>query len=213
MFVQRLRRRLFGYKKGDVFAFIAEMDAKAAEKLSEKDREIEELKNKIAELEANSQAVVRALVVAEEKSREMIDDASAKADAMLRDADKEISSKKAEFEKEMKEKREALALEIQTEKSNVNREIEVKRKAIKNYYDEENKKIDRIKNEVDRMRKASMEAIHNFENQLMEVERMSENSRSYLGAAKGFSQTESAIESFNGVERDIPVHIVESIME
>ena len=191
MFVQRLRRRLFGYKKADVFAFVTEIDQKAAEKLAEKDKQIDELKAKIADLEAERGAVINALKAAEEKATELVADAREKADSMRKEAE----------------------LEIQEKKNNVNREIEIKRKAIKNYYANENKKIDQIKGEVDRMRRASLDAIQNFERQLREVERMTENSSSYLDTAMDFAHTNSGLESFNDVEREIPIHIVESISE
>ncbi len=191
MFVQRLRRRLFGYKKADVFAFVTELDQKAAEKLAEKDKQIDELKAKVAELEADRSAVINALKVAEEKATEIVADAREKADSMRKDAE----------------------LEIQEKKNNVNREIEIKRKAIKSYYANENKKIDQIKGEVERMRKASLDAIQNFERQLREVERLTENSSSYLGTAMDYAQTGAALENFNDVDREIPIHIVESISE
>ncbi len=191
MFVQKLRRRLFGFKKADVYAFITEVDEKAAEKLAEKDREIEELKSKIAELEADRSAVINALKLADEKAREIVSDAQDRADSMRKDAEREI----------------------QEQKSNVNREIEIKRRAIKSYYANENKKIDQIKSEVERMRRASLDAIQNFERQLREVERMTENSSSYIGSAMDYAQTTSDLESFNDTDRDIPVHIVESISE
>lgn len=191
MFVQKLRRRLFGFKKADVYAFITEIDEKAAEKLAEKDKEIEELKAKIAELEADRSAVINALKLADEKAKEIVSDAQDRADSMRKDAEREIQEKK----------------------SNVNREIEIKRKAIKSYYANENKKIDQIKSEVERMRMASLDAIQNFERQLREVERMTENSSSYIGSAMDYAQTGSALETFNDADRDIPVHIVESISD
>ncbi len=191
MFVQRLRRRLFGYKKADVFAFVTEIDQNASEKIAEKDKQIDELKTKIAELEAERSAVINALKAAEEKATEIVADAREKADSMRKEVE----------------------LEIQEKKNNVNREIEIKRKAIKNYYANENKKIDQIKVEVDRMRRASLDAIQNFERQLREVERMTDNSSSYLGTAMDFAQTNSGLESFNDVDREIPIHIVESISE
>lgn len=191
MFVKRLRRRLFGFKKKDVFAFITEIDQKAAEKLAEKDKQIDELKAKITELEADRSAVINALKLADEKAKEIVSDAQSKADAMRQDTEREIQEKK----------------------NNVNREIEIKRKAIKNYYANENKKIDQIKSEVERMRRASLDAIQNFERQLREVERMTENSSSYIGSAMDYAQTGSALETFSDTERDIPIHIVESISE
>ena len=191
MIIQRLRRRLFGFKKADVYAFITEMDNKAAEKLAEKDKEIEELKAKLAELEANRDAVISVLQIAEKKAKELVDDAQNRADTIRKDAQQEV----------------------QELKTNVNREIEIKRKAIKSYYATENKKIDQIKGEVERMRRASLDAIQNFERQLREVERMTSNSSSYVDSAMDYAQTGAALETFADVDRDIPVHIVESISD
>ena len=191
MIIQRLRRRLFGFKKADVYAFITEMDNKAAERLAEKDKEIEELKAKLAELEANRDAVISVLQIAEKKAKELVDDAQNRADTIRKDAQQEV----------------------QELKTNVNREIEIKRKAIKSYYATENKKIDQIKGEVERMRRASLDAIQNFERQLREVERMTSNSSSYVDSAMDYAQTGAALETFADVDRDIPVHIVESISD
>ena len=191
MIIQRLRRRLFGFKKADVYAFITEMDNKAAEKLAEKDKEIEELKSKLAELEANRDAVISVLQIAEKKAKELVDDAQNRADTIRQNAQQEV----------------------QELKTNVNREIEIKRKAIKSYYATENKKIDQIKGEVERMRRASLDAIQNFERQLREVERMTSNSSSYVDSAMDYAQTGAALETFADVDRDIPVHIVESISD
>ncbi len=196
--LKKLRSRLFGFKKSDVYGYIAEMDEVASERLAEKDKEIEELKAKLAEyeerikdLEANREAVINVLQIADKKAKDMVCEAQDRADAIRKEAEREI----------------------QEQKNNVNREIEIKRKAIKNYYATENKKIDQIKNEVERMRRASMDAIQNFERQLREVERMTENSGSYLDSAKEYAITDSVPESFGDVERNIPVHIVESVSE
>lgn len=191
MIIQRLRRRLFGFKKADVYAFITEMDEKAAEKLAEKDKEIEELKARVAELEANRDAVISVLQIAEKKAKEIVADAQDRADTMRKDAEHEV----------------------QEMKTNINREIEIKRKAIKSYYVTENKKIDQIKGEVERMRRASLDAIQNFERQLREVERMTANSSSYVDSAMDYAQTGAVPESFANADRDIPVHIVESISD
>lgn len=224
MELRRLRRRLFGYKKADVFDFISEVDEKAAESVAEKEREIEELKARIAEFEADRDAVVSVLKLAEKTAKELVDAAREQADNMRREAETEIAEKQkacdtviAEKKKACEEELEAMKkncdVELTEKKSTVNREIDIKRKAIKNYYETENKKIDRIKNEVERMRKASMDAIQSFERQLREVERMSENSSSYLETAENHSQTDSVPEVFADAERDIPVHIIESISE
>ncbi len=189
MIGKKLRKRLFGFKKADVYDYVQEMDLKAAEKLAEKDKEIAELRAKIAELEANRDAVVSVLQIADAKAKEMVAEAKCEAEEIRKTAEREM----------------------QEQKSIVNREIEIKRRAIKNYYANENKKIDQIKGEVERMRQASLEAIRSFERQLYEVERMSDNNRSYLNSAMNYADTGAVPEGFENVDRDIPVHIVESI--
>ncbi|MBQ9757864.1 MAG: hypothetical protein IJW15_05590 [Clostridia bacterium] len=189
MLARKLRSRLFGFKKKDVYSFIEEMDAKAAEKLAEKDKEIQELRTKVAELEANRDAVVSVLQLAEKHAKEIVDDAKKTAETMRQDAEQEIQEKKGI----------------------VNREIEIKRKAIKTYYANENKKIDQIKGEVERMRRASLDAIQNFERQLREVERMTYNSSSYVSSAMDYAQSNVNLESFDDVDREIPVRIVSSL--
>ena len=186
---KKLRRRLFGFKKSDVYDYVQEMDSKAAEKLAEKDKEIAELREKIAELEANRDAVVSVLQIADAKAKEMVAEARSEAEEIRKTAEREI----------------------QEQKSIVNREIEIKRRAIKSYYANESKKIDQIKGEVERMRQASLEAIRSFERQLYEVERMSDNSSSYLNSAMDYADTGAVPEAFENVDRDIPVHIVESL--
>ena len=61
---KKLRTRLFGFKKADVYGYIAEMDENASEQLAKKDEEIAELKakitkfeNKIKELEKNKPVI------------------------------------------------------------------------------------------------------------------------------------------------------------
>ncbi|MBE7032426.1 MAG: hypothetical protein E7401_05650 [Ruminococcaceae bacterium] len=186
---KKLRSRLFGFKKADVFSYICEMDEKAEAKLAEKDKEIEELKAQIEQLRSERESVVRVLRVAEEKAKDMVDNARKQAEEIREDA--------ANYAREQKEI--------------VNREIEIKRRAVKSYYMNENKKIDQIRGEVERMREASIEAIRKFELELRQVGRMTENSRSYVNTAMGYADTSSELEAFNDVERDIPVHIVESL--
>lgn len=207
--LKKLRSRLFGFKKSDVYSYIAEMDERASEQLEKKDEEIAELKarlaereERIAELEKNREAIVEVLLTADRKAKEIVNEAQQTADSM-----------RAEAEREIKDQKETVDREITEQKNNVNREIEIKRKAIKNYYATENKKIDQIKSEVDRMRQASLDAIQNFERQLREVERMTVNSSSYIDSAKEYAVTESVPESFSDVERNIPVHFVESISD
>ena len=188
---KKLRSRLFGFKKADVFSYIYEMDEKAEAKLAEKDKEIEELKAQVEELRNERESVMSVLRIAEAKSEEMVTDAKKQAE-------------------EIREKAEAYARE---QKETVNREIEIKRRAVKNYYMNENKKIDQIRGEVERMREASIDAIRRFEMELRQVGRMTDNSTSYVNSAIDYAETSSALEAFDDVERAIPVHIVEPLKD
>ena len=98
-------------------------------------------------------------------------------------------------------------------KENVNREIEIKRKAVRNYYVNENKKIDQIRGEVDRMRESSLAAIRKFEEELRAVSQMAENGRAYVSTAIDYAENGVKLESFDDVERTIPIHIVETIKD
>ncbi len=188
---KKLRSRLFGFKKADVFSYIYEMDEKAEAKLAEKDKEIEALKAQVEELRNERESVMNVLRVAEAKAEEMVADAKKQAE-------------------EIREKAETYARE---QKETVNREIEIKRRAVKNYYINENKKIDQIRGEVERMREASIDAIRRFEMELRQVGRMTDNSTSYVNSAIDYAETSSALESFDDVERAIPVHIVEPLKD
>ena len=48
---KKLRSRLFGFKKSDVFSYICELDEKAETRVLEKEKEITELKDRITDLE------------------------------------------------------------------------------------------------------------------------------------------------------------------
>ena len=109
--------------------------------------------------------------------------------------------------------REEAATYAREQKEIVNREIEIKRRAVKSYYMNENKKIDQIRGEVERMREASIDAIRRFEMELRQVGRMTDNSTSYVNSAIDYADTSSALESFDDVERAIPVHIVEPLKD
>ncbi len=188
---KKLRSRLFGFKKSDVFSYICEMDEKAELKLAEKDKEIAGLKEEIAELEKNREAIISVLQTAEANAKNMVEEARKTADDIRNKA-----------EAEAREKKEML-----------NREIEIKRKAVKNYYLNENKKIDQIRTEVDKMRERSLEAIRRFEEELSQVGRMTDSSSAYISSAINYAQQGANLEIFDDVERTIPVHIVESIKD
>ena len=167
------------------------MDEKSEAKLMEKDKEIENLKNEIAELQKNREAIIRVLQTAEEKAKEIVSDAR-----------KEAEDIRSRAEEEIREKKEL-----------VNREIDIKRKAVKSYYINENKKIDQIRGEVERMRETSLDAIRRLEIELRQVERLAENSRAYTNTAMNYAESGSSLEIFDDALRDIPVHIVEPLAD
>lgn len=188
---KKLRSRLFGFKKSDVFSYICEMDEKAEAKLADKDKEILALNERISDLEKNREAIISVLQTAESNAKELVRSA--------RDEAEEILTKAQEEARERKEL--------------VNREIEIKRKAVKNYYMNENKKIEQIRIDVERMRESSLEAIKRFEAELRQVGRMTENSTAYVNSAMEYADRGTNLETFEDVERTIPVHIIESIKD
>ena len=189
MAVKRLRSRLFGFKKSDVIDYICELDEKSEARVLEKEKEITELKERITDLEKNREAIISVLQTAEANAKKMVDSAREEAEEILTKAENDAREKK----------------EL------VNREIEIKRKAVKNYYMNENKKIEQIRNDVERMRESSLEAIKRFEAELRQVGRMTENSSAYVNSAMEYAERGTNLESFSDVERTIPVHIVEPI--
>ena len=188
---KKLRSSLFGFKKTDVVSYICELDEKAEAKLLEKDNEISELKTKIATLQENREAIITVLQTAQANAKELVRSAREEAEEILTKADEEAKERK----------------EL------VNREIEIKRRAVKNYYMNENKKIEQIRIDVERMRQNSLEAIKRFEAELRQVGRMTENSSAYINSAIQYAESGTNMETFTDVERSIPVHIVESIKE
>ncbi len=188
---KKLRSSLFGFKKSDVFGYICEIDEKAEAKLLEKDNEISALKTQIASLQENREAIISVLQIAEANAKELVKSAREEAEEILTKADEEAREKK----------------EL------VNREIEIKRRAVKNYYMNENKKIEQIRSDVERMRQNSLEAIKRFEAELRQVGRMTENSSAYVNSAIEYAESGTNMETFSDVERTIPVHIIESIKE
>ncbi len=188
---KRLRSSLFGFKKSDVLMYISELDEKAELKLADKDKEIRELRIKNDELEKNREAVISVLQIADKRAKDMVEEAQAEANGI----------------------RERAEVEVKQKKELVNREIEIKRKAIKTYYANENKKIEQIREDVERMREASLEAIRKFESELRQVQRMTDNSSAYVSSAMDYADTSIKHEEFQDVGRVIPVHIVDAAEE
>ena len=175
---KRFRNSLFGFNKNDVYNYICEMDENVDEKLKAKDKEIADLREKIDKLQEHREEIVSVLHTAEKNAKNIVAEAQKSADEIRSNAEREISE----------------------QKGIINREIEIKRRAIKNYYVAENKKIEQIKSEVERMRRASIEAIKRFEAELSEVERMGDNSAAYANSAMGNAESASVPDGFSDVE-------------
>ena len=185
---KRLRTSLFGFNKADVCDYIRSMDERIDEKIQVKEREITELRKQIEEMQKEREEIVNVLHNAEKSAKTIVDDAH-------RDA------------AEIRTKTDA---EMEAQKDRLNREIEIKRRAIKSYYVAENRKIAQIKEEVERMRLASIEAIHRFEAELSEIESLSENKTGYVDSAIDFNDKSQITEPFD-VVRAIHINNVKMI--
>lgn len=182
---RKFRSGLFGFKKTDVYNYICEMDEKAEMRLREKDEEIARLKERLDELQKNRDAIVNVLQTAEKNAQDIVSRAHKDAEEMIQTTEREVRK----------------------QKGMVNREIEIKRRAVKNYYAAENKKIARIKDEVERMREASIAAIKRFEAELSEVERMADNSAGRAESVMEYADSAAPPKLFD-VERTIPIQVV-----
>ena len=187
---KRLRTSLFGFNKSDVCDYIRSMDEHIDDKLKDKEKEIAELRTKLDEMREQREEVMNVLRKAEKSAQTIVEDAQKNAD-------------------EIKSKTDA---EIEEQKDRLNREIEIKRRAIKSYYVAENRKIAQIKEEVERMRLASIEAIHRFEAELYEIEKRSDNNTGYVDSAIEYNENSRIAEPFD-VVRAIHVNNVTMIEE
>ncbi len=188
---KRLRTSLFGFNKADVCDYIRSMDERIDDKVKDKEKEISELRAKIEEMREQREEVMNVLRNAEKNAKTIVEDAQKNAD-------------------EIKLKTDA---EIEEQKDRLNREIEIKRRAIKSYYVAENRKIAQIKDEVERMRLASVEAIKRFELELSEIEKMSDNQTGYVDNAIEYNENSRIAEPFSEVVRAIHVQSVSSVDE
>lgn len=183
---KKIRTSLFGFNKSDVCEYIRSMDEHVELRLKDKEREIAELKKENAELREHREAVVSVLQTAEKSAKTIVEDAQRNADELKMRTDREVAE----------------------QKGLVNREIEIKRRAIKNYYNAENKKIAQIKNEVEKLRKASLEAIRRLETELSEIEMISEQKAGMTENAVKLAENAAVPSGFDGVERSIPINTV-----
>lgn len=163
---KKFRKRLFGYKKSDVYDYLRALDADYVEEIREKDREIASLtmeKNALSEkydeLQSKREIIVSVLEKAHIEANEIIFDAKAEASALKEATERETL--------EMKKNAEA---EIEDKKAEANREIELKRRALRNMYESETRRIEHLRSEVTELRRDSLEAIRVFERELSDIE-------------------------------------------
>ena len=163
---RKFRRRLFGFKKADVYEYIRELDSRYAEAEREKDSEIERINSEKAdilkkydELQSKREVIVSVLEKAHIEADGIVSEAKAEASKVKEDA--------ARTALEMKNNAEA---EIENKKAEANREIELRRRALRNMYESESRRIEHLRSEVTELRKNSLEAIRDFERELSDVE-------------------------------------------
>ncbi len=188
---QKFRKRLFGFKKADVYDYIKELDERYAQESREKDMEIakitaekESLYERYDELQSKREIIVSVL------ERAHVD-----ADKLREEAKNDIL--------EMKKVAEA---EIEDKKAEANREIELKRRALRNMYESETRKIEHLRNEVTELRRNSLESIQLFERELADIETKLGYRESSAAESIGEVQRGKGIEPFSGVK--IPIKVI-----
>ena len=188
---QKFRKRLFGFKKADVYDYIRELDDRFAQESREKDMEIakitaekEALYEKYDELQSKREIIVSVL------ERAHVD-----ADKLREEAKNDIL--------EMKKVAEA---EIEDKKAEANREIELKRRALRNMYESETRKIEHLRNEVTELRRNSLESIQLFERELADIETKLGYRESSAAESIGEVQRGKGVEPFSGVK--IPIKVI-----
>ncbi len=188
---QKFRRRLFGYKKADVYDYIRGLDEKYAEDSKEKDIEIakinaekEAICEKYNELQSKREIIVSVLERAHLDADKIMEEAKSEILEMKKTAEKEIEDKKAE----------------------ANREIELKRRALRNMYESETRRIEHLRNEVTELRRNSLESIQLFERELADIETKLGYRERTASESIGEVQRGKGIEPFSGVK--IPIKVI-----
>ncbi len=163
---KKFRRRLFGFKKSDVFDYIKEMDMRCSEELAEKDEEVrranaerDDAQRKYRELDEKRDAIAAVL-----------ENAYIDAERIKKDAAEDAAKTREEAAQEANDLRLEADREIENKKNEANREIELKRREIRNMYEIETRKISDLKGEVYELRKKSLAAIRVFEEELGKIE-------------------------------------------
>lgn len=183
---KKFRNSLIGFNKSDVCAYISDMDGRIDERLKDKEAEIAKLRARIEELESQRNVIVEVLRNAEVNAKSIVEEAKKNADSIMKNVDKEAEEKKVRL----------------------NRELEVKRREIKNYYDSENDKLSKIREDVKNLRKASIDAIRKFEEALAEIE-----GTAALKAGSAKNASEESPMPFDDVQRTIPVKTIKILKD
>ena len=188
---QKFRKRLFGFKRADVYDYIRELDEKFMEESKEKDIEIakitaekEALLEKYDELQSKREIIVSVLERAHLDADKLVEEAKGEIAEMKKAAEEEIEEKKAE----------------------ANREIELKRRALRNMYESETRKIEHLRNEVTELRRSSLESIQLFERELADIETKLGYRESSAAESIGEVKRGKGIEPFSGIK--IPIKVI-----
>ncbi len=199
---KKFRKRMFGYKRADVFDYIRELDSQYAEDMQDKAAEIAKLSaekdalaEKYDELQSKREIIVSVLEKAHIEAAQIVSDAKTEAQNMKEEASKEILQMKNDAEAEIEDK-----------KAEANREIELKRRALRNMYEEESRRINSLRGEVVELRANSLEAIKEFERELYDIEqKLGYRGRTTIEAI-GDLRRGGRVEAFKDVK--IPIKVI-----
>ncbi len=199
---KKFRKRLFGYKKSDVYDYIREIDAKYSQDVNDKDCEITKLSaeksalmEKYEELQSKREIIVSVLEKAHVEAAEIIATAKAEASGIKEEATKAAIKMKNDTDEEIEHK-----------KAEANREIELKRRALRNMYEEEGRKITGLRREVIQLRATSLEAIKSFERDLYDIEEKLGYREKTTEDSVGELKRGGRVETFKDVK--IPIKVI-----
>ncbi len=199
---KKFRRRLFGYKKADVYDYIRAVDADFVEEIKEKDAEIAKLTaenavlcEKYDELQSKREIIVSVLEKAHIEADGIVSEAKTEAGNMKETAIRDIAEMKRIAESEIEDK-----------KVEANREIELKRRALRNMYESETKRIEHLRSEVTELRRNSLDAIQLFERELSDIEVKLGYRESSATESVGELRRGGRVEPFKDVK--IPIKVI-----
>lgn len=199
---KKFRRRLFGYKKADVYDYIRAVDADFVEEIKEKDAEIAKLTaenavlcEKYDELQSKREIIVSVL-----------EKAHIEADGIVSEAKTEAGNMKETAIRDIAEMKRIAETEIEDKKVEANREIELKRRALRNMYESETKRIEHLRSEVTELRRNSLDAIQLFERELSDIEVKLGYRESSATESVGELRRGGRVEPFKDVK--IPIKVI-----